>query len=53
MKKVIDIRAARKAAEKRKYSALVLDTFDRMQHENKREQNHKASNVRRKARNEL
>jgi hypothetical protein len=53
MKKVVDIRAARKAAQKRKYSALVLDTFDRMEHESNRQQREQTAQVRRNARNKL
>ena len=53
MKKVVDIRAARKAAQKRKYNALVLDAFDRMEHEDKRQQREQAADVRRNARNKL
>jgi len=53
MKKVIDLSAARKAAEKKKYSALVLETFDRFEHDAKKRQREQAAEVRRKARNTL
>lgn len=51
MKKPIDLQAARKAAEQRKYRDTALDTFDRLQHEAKRDQREQAAEVRRKARN--
>ena len=51
MKKPIDMQAARKAAEQRKYRDMVLDAFDRREHEAKRDQREQAAEVRRKARN--
>ncbi|OXI42451.1 hypothetical protein CFB84_24900 [Burkholderia aenigmatica] len=51
VKKVIDLRAARKAAEQRKYRDMVLDAFDRLDHADKRTKREQAAEVRRKARN--
>ncbi|CAE6811032.1 hypothetical protein R69746_05618 [Paraburkholderia aspalathi] len=53
MKKVIDLSAARKAAEKRKYKDLVLEVYDRIERGEKRQQREQAAEVRRKARNTL
>lgn len=51
MKKVIDLQAARKAAEQKKYSSTVLDVFDQLEHNKKRAEQEQAAEVRRKARN--
>jgi hypothetical protein len=51
MKKVVDLQAARKAAEHKKYSSTVLDVFDRLEHTEKRAKQEEAAEVRRKARN--
>lgn len=51
MKKVIDLQAARKAAEHRKYKEMVLKVWDDMEHTDKRQQKEQAAEVRRKARN--
>ena len=53
MKKVIDLRAARKAAEQRKYRDTVLEIYDRMDRADERTKRDQASEVRRKARNEF
>lgn len=64
---IIDIKAVRKTAEKRKFGALVLDAFDwikgkvdacddafeHLEHERRREQRDRAAEVRRAARNRL
>lgn len=51
MKKVVDLQAARKAAEHKKYKATVLDAFDQIEHIEKRAEKDQAAEVRRKARN--
>lgn len=51
MKKVVDLQAARKAAEQKKYKDTVLDMFDQLKHTEKRAQKDQAAEVRRKARN--
>jgi len=51
MKKVIDLQAARKAAEQQKYKSMVLDAFDDLKHTEKRAQKDQTAEVRRKARN--
>ena len=51
MTKVVNLRAARKAAEQKKYSSTVLDVFDQLEHTEKRAQKEQAAEVRRKARN--
>jgi hypothetical protein len=51
MRKVVDLQAARKAAEHKKYSSVVLDVFDRLKHTEKRAEKDQAAEVRRKARN--
>lgn len=38
---------------RRKYANLVLDTYDRMEHESKREKDEKRAEVERAARNKL
>ncbi|CAJ0692987.1 hypothetical protein [Ralstonia mannitolilytica] len=53
MKKIIDMKVARKSVEQRKYRDMVLDAFDRREHETKRDQREQAAEVRRKARNAL
>ena len=53
MKKVIDLEAARKAAEHRKHRDGVLDAYDRIDHATKRNQREQAAEVRRIARNKL
>ncbi|MDN7744696.1 hypothetical protein QZM78_11630 [Burkholderia multivorans] len=53
MKKVIDLRAARKAAEQRKYRDTVLEIYGRMDRADARAKREKASEVRRKARNQF
>lgn len=53
MRKSQSIRAARKAAEKRKYDAFMLDTFDKLEHTDRRDQRDQAAEVRRKARGRL
>lgn len=50
MKKVIDLMAARKAAEQKKHKSIVLDAFDDIKHIEKRAQKEQAAEVRRKAR---
>lgn len=51
--KVIDMKAARKAAEQQKRRDAVLDAFDRLDHADKRTQRERAADVRRKARNQI
>lgn len=51
MTKVVDLQAARKAAERKKHNSTVLDVFDRLDHIDKRAQKEQAAKVRRKARN--
>lgn len=51
MTKVVDLQAARKAAEQQKYKDSVLDAFDQIKHIDKRAQKDQAAEVRRKARN--
>jgi hypothetical protein len=51
MSKVIDLKAARKAAEQQKYKDAVLGAFDYIKHTEKRAQKERAAEVRRKARN--
>ncbi|AFR18517.1 hypothetical protein V4E86_22410 [Burkholderia pseudomallei] len=51
--KVIDMKAARKAAEQRKHRDTVLDIYDQMDRATKRTQREQAADVRRKARNKL
>ncbi|MBU9635456.1 hypothetical protein [Burkholderia multivorans] len=53
MKKVIDLRAVRKAAEQRKYRDTVLEIYDRMDRAVQRSQREQAAEVRRKARNQF
>lgn len=53
MKKIVDLRAARKAAEQRKQRDAVLEAFDQLAHTDKRVQREKASEVRRKVRNQF
>ncbi|WP_446903026.1 hypothetical protein [Burkholderia sp. YIM B11467] len=53
MKKVIDLRTARKAAEQRKYRDTVLEIYDRMDRADDRTKREQASEVRRKARNQF
>lgn len=53
MRKSTNIRAARKAAQQRKYAALVVDAFDRIEHAERRERRDEAAKVRRDARNRL
>ncbi|WP_174429546.1 hypothetical protein [Burkholderia metallica] len=53
MKKVIDLRAARKAAEQRKYRDTVLEIYDRMDRADQRSQREQVAEVRRKARNQF
>lgn len=53
MRKSSDIRTARKAAEKRKYDALLPGAFDRVERADRREQRDQATQVRRNARNRL
>jgi lactate dehydrogenase-like 2-hydroxyacid dehydrogenase len=53
VKKVIDLQAARKAAEQKKYKSAVLDVFDQLEHNEKRAQQDKGAEVRRNARNKL
>jgi hypothetical protein len=51
MTKVVELKAARKAAEQKKYKDTVLDVFDQLEHTEKRAQKDQAAEVRRKARN--
>lgn len=51
MKKVVDLQAARKAAEQKKYKDMVLGAFDDIKHTEKRAQKDQAAAIRRKARN--
>lgn len=51
--KVVAITSAKKKQERKQYAALVLKTFDDMQHQDKREQKQQAAEVRRKARNQF
>lgn len=51
MKKVIDLQAARKAAEHKKYKSTVLEAYDKIEHLEKRSQQEQAAEIRRKARN--
>jgi hypothetical protein len=53
VKKVIDLAAARKAAETKKYGSTVLDVFDQLEHNEKRAKQEQAAEVRRNARNKL
>ncbi|MDN7609537.1 hypothetical protein QZM28_22860 [Burkholderia multivorans] len=53
MKKIVDLRAARKAAEQRKQRDAVLEAFDQLAHTEKQAQREKASEVRRRARSQF
>lgn len=51
--KVINLKAAKAARDRRRYADLVLKTYDSQEHEVKRQQQDKRSETQRKARNEL
>lgn len=49
--KVINLKAAAAALQRKRYAALVLDCFDKQEHTAKREKAEQRSEVQRKARN--
>lgn len=51
--KVIDLKAATAAIQRKRYAALVLDSFDKQEHAAKQKQAEKRSEVQRKARNQF
>lgn len=51
--KVIDLKAAKAASERKRYTDAVLKEFDRQEHSAKRELLDKRSEIQRKARKEL
>jgi hypothetical protein len=53
MKKIVDLRATRKAAQQRKHRDTVLGIFDQMERADKRTQREQAADIRRKARNQF
>jgi hypothetical protein len=53
VKKVVDLKAAAAAVQRKNYAALVLECFDKQQHADKRQQAEKQSEVQRKARNQF
>lgn len=53
MSKVVDLKAAKEAAERRKYAGLVLAKYDDFQHAEKRDQKDRAAEVNRQARNKF
>lgn len=50
-KKIVKLGEAKASLERKKYKALVLDTFDRLDRTDKRELAEKRAEVERKARN--
>lgn len=53
MNKIIQLPAAKKRLEQKKYAKLVLGSFDKLQQDDKRESLEKRSEVERKARKSL
>lgn len=51
--KVVQLKAAKAAIERRRYGAKVLDAFDKIEHADKRGKVEKRAEVERKARNQL
>ncbi|GAA0809206.1 hypothetical protein GCM10009078_51440 [Cupriavidus gilardii] len=52
-RKVVPLQKERRRKETYRYASLVLEAWDRMEHESKRERLEQAAEVRRKARNTL
>jgi len=50
--KPIDMKAAKARMERKKYAAMVLGTFSRLEHEDKRKLEEKRAEVERKARHQ-
>lgn len=53
MTKIVDMKAAKQAAEQRKYADLVLANYDDLNHQHQRDQKDKAAEVNRQARNKI
>lgn len=51
--KVIDLKAAAAALQRKRYAALVLECFDKQGHAAKQQQAEKRSETQRKARNQF
>lgn len=51
--KVIDIKAGKAKVERKKYAALVLNTFDRFEHQTEQQRKEVRALVQRNARNQF